>query len=442
MDELNFRKMKKLLIITSLAVSSFSVMAQETIYPSAKQSRATAITGATVHVGNGNVINNGTVVFDNGKITYVGAATGAPSAAVTVNATGKHVYPGLILASSDLGLKEIGSGTRATNDFNELGENNASVRSVVAYNTDSKMINPLRSQGILLVNVVPQGGLITGSSSIVQLDAWNWEDAAYKMDNGIHFDMPNLINIPSPFAAFFGNQQQGDPVKAGLERIEGVKSFFREAKAYAEEKNHAARNLRLEAVQGLFNKTQKFYAHCNLVKEMLVAVDFAKEFGFDVVIVGGNDSYMIAPLLKANNISVILNPPHNLPTIADDDVDQPYKTPAALQKAGVLYCINDDDANTRYRNLSYNAGTAAAYGLTKEEALSAITLNAAKILGIADKTGSLEVGKDANIVVSAGDILDMKTSLVENAFIQGRDIRLDDKQKQLNERYKYKYGIK
>ena len=160
------------------------------------------------------------------------------------------------------------------------------------------------------------------------------------------------------------------------------------------------------------------------------------------MIVGGSESYQIADLLKANNISVILGQEHELPALDDDDVDQPFKTPAALQKAGVLFALNDNDANTRYRNLSYNAGTAATYGLTKEQALEAITLSAAKILGIDDKTGSLEVGKDANIVVSDGDILDMKSSTVTNALIQGRQVSLDNKQKQLYERYKYKYSIK
>ncbi len=194
--------------------------------------------------------------------------------------------------------------------------------------------------------------------------------------------------------------------------------FFREAKAYAEAPSHATTNLKLEAVKGLFTKKQKLFITCNIVKEMLVAVDFVKEFGFDVVIVGGSDSYLIADLLKQYNIPVILGQMHNLPTMVDDDVDQPYKTPAILQKAGVLFAISDDDANTRSRNLPFNAGTAAAYGLTKEEALSAITLNAAKILGVADKTGSIEVGKDANIVISEGDILDMKSSIITHAFIQ------------------------
>ena len=192
----------------------------------------------------------------------------------------------------------------------------------------------------------------------------------------------------------------------------------------------------------MFFCKQKLFIHCNIVKEMLLAIDFVKEFGFDVVLVGAVDSWQIADLLKQNNIAVVLNQMHSLPTMVDDDVDQPYKTPALLQKAGVLFSINDEDGQTRHRNLPFNAGTACAYGLTKEEALSAITLNAAKILGIDAITGSVEQGKDANIVVSEGDILDMKSNAISYAFIQGRQVSLDNKQKQLFEKYKYKYGIK
>jgi len=227
-----------------------------------------------------------------------------------------------------------------------------------------------------------------------------------------------------------------------LEKVEELKTFFREAKAYLQETSHKETNLKFEAVKGLFDKKQKLFVHADQVKQMLSAIDFSKEFGFDVVIVGASESFQIADLLKANNIAVILNQEHSLPATEDDDVDQPYKTPAALQKAGVLFALNDTHDESRYRNLSFNAGTAATYGLTKEQALQAITLNAAKILGIDDKTGSLEVGKDGNVVIADGDILDMKSSNVVYAFIQGRQVSLDNKQKQLYERYKYKYSIK
>jgi imidazolonepropionase-like amidohydrolase len=434
--------MKKSLIIYFLVMFTAIVNAQENIYPAKAQNKTIIINGGTVHVGNGKVIeNNGSIVIENGKILSVGTAADAKDATI-INATGKHVYPGLILSNTNLGLQEIGAAVRGSNDFNEIGEMNPNVRSIVAYNSDSKIINTLRSNGILLANVVPQGQLVGGSSSIVQLDAWTWEDAAYNKDYGIHFYMPSLFNRPNRFAAQFGIQQPADPVKQGLEQIEKVKAFFREAKSYQQQSSKTTTNLKFEAVKGLFDKKQRLFIHCNIVKEMLVAIDFVKEFGFDVTLVGASECWQMADILKQNNISVILQQLHNLPTSDDDDVDQPFKTPAVLQKAGVLFAITDEDGQTRGRNLPFNAGTAAAYGLSKEQALSAITLNAATILGISGRTGSIEAGKDANIIISEGDILDMRSSKVVKAFIQGRDIDLNDKHKQLNERYKQKYGTK
>jgi imidazolonepropionase-like amidohydrolase len=436
--------MNKITILTAaICFTTVMATAQETVYPAPPQKETITLTNATIHVGNGQVIENGTVVFTNGKITEVG--TSLTAAGKTIDCKGKHVYPGLITSSTQLGLIEVPS-VRATVDASELGDISASIRSIVAYNTDSKVINTLRPNGILLAHVYPDGGIISGLSSVVQLDAWNWEDAAYKIDNGVHFNMPSLLSRPQRgrggFGGFGAPQSAEDPVKKGQEQIEKVKTFFREAKAYQAETAHENVNLKYEAVKGLFSKQQKLFIHCNIVKEMLVAVDFVKEFGFDVVITGGVDSWLIPDILKQNNIAVILDQLHNLPTMADDDVDQPFKTPAILQKAGVQFALSDDDGNSRNRNLPFNAGTAVAYGLTKEEALTAITLTPAKILGIDDKTGSIEKGKDANIVVSDGDILDMKGNAVTYAFIQGRQVSLDNKQKQLFDKYKYKYGIK
>jgi imidazolonepropionase-like amidohydrolase len=405
------------------------------------------ITNATIHVGNGQVVNNGTIKINNGKIEQVGTNIAIPADAKVFDVKGKQVYPGMILPNTDVGLKEIGSGVRGSNDYTEIGEYNPSVRSIVAYNTDSKIINTLKANGILLACVVPQGGVISGSSTVVQFDGWNWEDAAYKMENGIHLNMPSFIvrfgRRGGGFPGFPGLQQPPtDPVKEALDKVAEIKDFFTQAKAYLQEASHKEINLKYEAVKGLFDKKQKLFVHADQVKQMLVAIDFVKEFGFDVVMVGASESWQIADLLKQNNIAVILNQEHSLPSAEDDDVDQPYKTPAVLQKAGVLFALNDDNEETRYRNLAFNAGTAAAYGLTKEQALQAITLNAAVILGVADKTGSIEVGKDANIIVSEGDLLDMKSSIVTQAFIQGRQVSLDNKQHQLYERYKYKYGLK
>jgi imidazolonepropionase-like amidohydrolase len=426
---------------------AFSVIlgltAQENIYPAKEYKGLLFIKNGTVHVGNGQVLENTTIEVREGKIHRMGQNLAIPMDDVKVfDATGRHVYPGLILANTDLGLVEISS-VRASSDGTEVGSYNPSVRSIVAYNTDSKLINPLRNMGILLAHIAPRGGEISGSSSVVQLDAWNWEDAAYKQDNGIHYNMPDLINRPSRFAAFFGSAgSTRDPVKSGLEEIAQFKAYLKEAKAYHSNTTKKGSNLKFDALKGLFDKSQKLYIHADIVRQLLLAIDIKKELDLDVVIVGGSESYQIPQMLKENNIPVILNQMHELPTLADDVYDQTYKTPYALQQAGVLFAINDNNTSNRYRNLPFQAGTAAAYGLTKEQALQAITLNPAKILGIDKTTGSLEVGKDANIVVSTGDILDMKSHHIEHAFIQGRKLELNDKQMQLYERYKYKYDIK
>ncbi|MDQ6755639.1 MAG: amidohydrolase family protein [Bacteroidota bacterium] len=441
---------KNIKYIIALILFTQVCKAQETIYPTPEQKGTFYITHATIHVGNGQIINDGTIKITNGKIESVGNnISSTPDAARVIDARGKQVYPGLISSITNLGLKEVGSGVRGSNDYNEIGDINPSIRAIVAYNTDSKVINTLRSNGILLANVVPQeeeavsSNLITGTSSVVQLDAWNWEDAAYKMDGQLHLNIPSLLNRPNFFALFFGiTTPQVDPVKSALEKMDRVKSFFRQAKAYTFEPTHKETNLKFAAVKDLFTKKQKLFVHCNAVKEMLLAIDFVTEFGFDVVIVGGSESWQIADLLKQNNLPVILRQLHSLPENIDDDVDQPFKTPYILQRAGVLFALSDNDAQTRGRNLMFNAGTAVANGLTKEEALSAITLNAAKVLGISNITGSIEAGKDANIVVSEGDILDMKSSVITNAFIQGREINLTNKHTQLYEKYKYKYGLK
>lgn len=442
--------MKKIFLAISTCFF-LAANAQESVLPTPAQKGTAYIKNATIHVGNGKVIENGTIKIVDGKIAEVGANIAVPADAANVtDAKGKQVYPGLILPTSSLGLVEV-SAVRASTDAREIGDMNPNVRALVAYNTDSRVINTLRSNGVLLANVVPQGNFVAGTSSVVQLDAWTYDDAAYKADGGLHVYMPTMMpRMGGRFGGGGGGGNfngpnagaQSDPVKEGLDKIEELKAFFRQAKAYLGEATHEETNLKFEAVKGMFDKKQKLYAHASTVKQMLAALDIVKEFGFDLVIVGGSDSWQIADLLKKNNVSVILQQPHSLPTLSDDDVDLPYKTAALLQKAGVLFAISDDDGQTRGRNLSFNAGTAATYGLTKEEALAAITLNSAKIMGVADKAGSIEVGKDANIVISEGDILDMKSSNVTDAFIQGRKIDLNDKQKMLNDRYNKKYELK
>ena len=432
----------KNIFFSILVLLCFAANAQDDISPVPPQKGTFYIMHATIHVGNGNVINDGTIKITDGKIAEVGNNISVSGNDI-IDVKGEQVYPGLILPETDLGIKEIAEAVRGSNDYQELGEWNPDVQSAVAYNTDSKIINTLKSNGILLANVAPMGSLIAGTSSVMQLDAWNWEDALYKRNSGIEFYMPALINRRNRFGGGrFGQQEETDPVKEGLEKIDEVKKFFREAKAYSQENTHTETNLKFEALKALFNKQEKLFIHANIVRQMLIAIDFAKEFGIDVVIVGGTESWQIAALLKQNNIPVILSREYRLPETEDEDVDQPFKTPYFLKQAGVLFALNDDHEEARYRNLPFNAGMAAANGLTKEEALQAITLNAAKILGIDDRTGSIEAGKDANIVVSEGDILDMRTSIITHAFIQGRQVSLENKQTELYKKYMTKYGLK
>src|SRR5579862_2426284 len=252
------------------------IFGQADIYPAKPQAGKTYIMNGTVHVGDGQVMDNTTIVTENGKIIQIGQNIEAADAnAKIIDAKGKQVYPGLILSVSTLGLKEIAESVRGSNDFRELGDLNPSIRSIVAYNTDSKIIGTLRANGILLAGVTPDGGTISGSSTVVQLDAWNWEDAAYKMDNAIHLRMPTFISRMGRRGGgggggrFGGGAPPTDPTKEALAKVDEIKAFFRQAKAYSEETAHKETNLKFEAVKGLFTHQQKLFVHGDQVKQML-----------------------------------------------------------------------------------------------------------------------------------------------------------------------------
>ncbi len=430
-------------ILTLVATFSIviSCFAQADISPAKPQTKKIIVLGGTLHIGNGQVIPNGYVVLEKGKITGVGDATVVKfSNADTqiINSSGKHIYPGLIAPLTNLGLVEYES-VKATLDFYEIGNLNPHIRSLIAYNTDSKVPATLRSNGVLMAQVAPQGGTLSGSSSIVQLDAWNWEDAAVKADDAMHLNWP----VMPRFRGGFGRPTIS--LDVFIERtqtaISDLTSFFIQAKAYAEGVKPVATNTRMEAMKALFAGKQKLFISADAQKDIVAAINFAKKFGITPVIVGGDEAYLITDFLKENNIAVIVKQPHALPNNTDDDVNMPYKNATTLTNAGILVGLSID-GYWKQRNLPFMAGTAAAWGLGKEKALQTITLNMAKILGIEQSTGSLEVGKDATLFISAGDALDMKTNKVEFAFIQGRAINLDNLHKQLDRKFSEKYGIK
>lgn len=404
--------------------------------PVPAQQKPVIIRGGTVHTGNGKVIDNAVLVLENGKLTAVGDAASVQASlpdAEVIDATGRHIYPGFIAPVSLLGLTEIGA-VRATNDYAEVGGVTPHVRALIAYNTDSHIIPTVRSNGILLAQITPSQGLIPGTSSIVQLDAWNWEDAAYAVDDGVHLHWPSM-ELPA-------SGDDSDKARQRMAKeLEAVEQLFAEAQAYRNYPAPQHSNLRLEAMRGLFDGSRKLYIHTDQAKGILAAVAFARRYGITPVIVGGSDAWRVTDVLKQYDVPVILAQLHRLPSTLYEDVDLPYRLPFLLKQAGVRFCIGSP-GSWQQRNLPFEAGTAAAYGLTKEEALAAVTSSTAEILGIGDSVGTLEPGKDATLFISTGDALDMRSSTVETAFIRGRKIDLDNKQKVLYRKFSTRYGQK
>ncbi len=431
--------MKKLIILFVLFTALIRPsMAQSLPLPAVKQSEAILIMNAKAHLGNGKVIENALIAFEFGIFTVIADATTVridmTKYKKVINAEGKHVYPGFISMNTDLGLVEI-SAVRQTVDNTEIGDMNPSVRSVVAYNTDSQVPPTVRSNGILLAQITPNGGIISGQSSVVELDGWNWEDAAYKFDEGVHVSFPSLFSGSFDFLSGTFAQRKNENF---AKQITDLEQFFSEAKAYSEKGVVSPKNLKFEAMRDLFSQKKTLYIRANMVKEITEGVLFGKKYGCKTVIVGGKDAYLVMDILKNNNVALILDETQALPSRTDDDIDQPYKSPAMLKKAGVTFCLSVN-GNWQQRNLPLMAGQAIAFGLAYEDAVAALTSIPAKMLGIDKTVGTLEETKDATLIITEGDVFDMRTSKVTHAFIRGKEIDLNNKQKDLYRRFKTKY---
>ncbi len=426
--------MKRSIYIFSLVVLLViqTNIAQQT--PAPKQSKTISIVGATAHIGNGNIIENSIIVFENGILTQIGTSSIVSTKGVIIDAKNKHVYPGFIIPNSTLGLGEIDA-VRATRDFDEVGGMLPHVRSLIAYNTESKVTESMRPNGVLIGQIAPRGGVISGTSSVVQFDAWNWEDAAIKIDDGIHINWPNDMKWNRKTNRIEANEKYN-------EQVDKILTYFSEANTY-NIKNNKSKNIEFEAIKNLFTGKQKLYVNARSEKQIIDAIDFVKEFKVkNMVIVHGDEAHKVSALLKQNNIPIILKRVHSLPNSDDDDYDLPFKQASLLTKSGVLVALEANGQMERMnsRNLPFYAGTVSGYGLTDEEALQLITLNPAKILGIDDKYGSLEVGKSATLFISEGNALDMRTNILSRAFIDGRDISLETHQTKLWKRYMEKYS--
>ena len=415
-----------------LLLGSLCLQAQVMVFSPAKpQSQAIVIQNATIHVGNGQIVN-GSVRFENGKITAVGASVSTEGAEL-INAQGKHLYPSLILTNTALGLNEIES-IRSMADDSEVGAYNPHIRALVGYNTDSELIPTTRANGILIAQAAPQGEGIAGTSAIMQLDGWNWEDAVLKADDGIHVNWPVMFR--RPFWLDGGDATQNDQ---RMNTIKEMDKFFEDAYSYSQSTPQKI-NLRFEAMKGLYDGSKKLFIRTNEAKTIIESVQYAQKWKIkNIVIIGGNDSWLVTDFLKAHKIPVILDKAFSLPARPDEDVDLPFRLPYLLKQAGVEFAMTYTEPNHSLRNLPFSAGMACGYGLSKEEALQMVTLSVAKILGIDKMVGSIEVGKDATLVVSDGDLLDMRTNNVTHAFIQGKKLDLRSKHTELYQKYKNKY---
>jgi len=433
--------MKKFLILflVLLNVKLFAQVPE----PVNDQTKPVLIYNAFIHIGDGNTIQNGFVSFDNGKITDVSSEdldleSGTYNNFLKINANGSHLYPGLILPNSKVGLEDI-SAVRATVDHTEVGELNSNIRSLIAFNTDSEVISTFRYNGILLSQVVPDGSFVTGNSSIMMMEGWNWEDAAYKIDDGMHVKWPRKTYPPSRWSGQTSFRDNPNYKSS----VDMINKFLIDSRSYFNLNGNENKevNLKLEAMVDVFNGKKKIYLHVGSREQIIESVQMFQKHGINnLVLVGANDALYAIDFILENDLPVLLNNLHRVPSRNHEDVDLPYKLPYLLQKEGVLVGLTASGSLHSQRNLPFLAGTAAGYGLGKEEALKLITSNNAKILGIDNVTGTIMVGKDANIIISKGDILDMKSSVIEYAFITGRKVNLDGKQQILYDRFKRKYS--
>jgi len=430
--------MKNYILTLAFLISCSIGIAQQT--PAANQQNSFLILGATAHIGDGTVLENSAIGLLDGKIIEVTTVNAVKNKYdKTIDATGQHVYPGFIATNSTVGMVEIDA-IRPTNYLNDIGEYLPHIRTIVAYNAESKVVESLRPNGILTAQVVPNRGVISGSSSVVKLDAWNWEDAALLTDEGLHINWPRAYTSSWRMGPSSLKYNQ----KSYEQKIKDLGVFLKEASAYNKTKAET-KHLPFAAMSKTFKGNQTVYLHANGQREIVDGIEFLKDHNIQkIVLVGGIEAHLVSSFLKAHDIPVIVSRPHRLPTQEDQDVKLPFKMAKILMDAGLLITIDVSGRMERMntRNLPFYAGSFAAYGVPKEKAVEMITLNAAKIIGVDNRLGSLTVGKDATLFLSIGDALDMRTNQISHAFIGGRDLSLETHQTELWKRYMEKYSRK
>ena len=380
----------------------------------------------TAHIGDGQVIESAAIGVVNDRIDFIKNAltqTFDPTQWDTIiQLKGQHIYPAFVSANNTLGLTEIDA-VRATRDFNDVGVWNPHVRAQIAFNVESRVVETVRTNGVLISQATPRGGYISGTSALMNLAGWNWEDATIVANDGIH------LNWPYSKDSYQKEKQD-------------IYRFFSTAKAYATSRDPQPNDLRLEAMKACFNGQKRVYIHAESLQQIVDVIEFAKDFELTYpVIVGGAEAYLIGPKLKDSKIPIMLGRIHSLPQREDDLTYQPFRLPALLKSQGILFCLqNEGDMQPmNTRNLPFQAGTTMAYGLSEEEALQTISLNVCKIVGIDQDYGTLAAGKKATFFVSKGPALEMKTNLVSLILIDGKFCPTTNFQQELYQKYQNKY---
>lgn len=397
-----------------------------------------AIVGGTVHTVSGPDIPNGTVLIRDGRIAAVGPAVEVPAGAKTVDVKGRHVYPSLFPPITELGLVEISS-VRSTVDTTELGEINPQARADFAMNFDSELLPVARSAGILVAGVSPAGGIVSGSLAAMKMEGWTREDATLRAPAAIMVRWPDLMIDRSRTARFSVRLQE----KRRDEALQKVKDVFAEARAYARARGAEGkagiprhdRDPKLEALLPAIDGKIPVIVVAQRVRQIRDALAWGREENLRLVLAGAKDGWRIAGEIAKANVAVIVEQPMELPARRDEPYDANFANAGALAKAGVRVAFTDGANASNARNLPDQAAAAVAFGFPREKAVEAMTLEPARILGVSDRIGSLEPGKDATLIVTEGDILDPRTRVLA-AYLDGRALDLTDKQKRLYERYR------
>lgn len=406
------------LVLGAAAVAASNVAAQVPI-PAPPQRGPIALRGATIHTVTNGVIENGTIVFDGGVITAVGREVPIPPGARTVDVSGKHIYPGLVDAYSTVGIAEIGD-VDVTNDLRELGDFNPNARPDVAVNPESRHIGTSRTNGVLVALTTPSGSLFPGLSSAIQLDGWTWEQMTLESAAALNLTWPD--------------PEEEDEYEAGLRRI---RERFAEARAYRDARAGGApipSDARYDAMVPALDGEIPVVVAADRVVQIQDAIRWAEEERVRLVIRGGADALHVADHLAEKGIPVVLTATMAAPERSWEPYDAAYARAAALHARGVPIAIAGGASAAYTNRLPYEAGVAVAFGLPEEEALKAVTLNPALFMGIADRVGSLEPGKDATLLVTTGSPLDYPTR-IEQAYIQGREIDMRDIHRFFFEKY-------